>query len=143
MFMKVKGDWGHLAAISGMRVDLHFGRGEPGQFWDNMAEVAGIVMTALRDAQARGVRYVIFTHGYSTSRPFQTTARSIIRGIMRSKESTPFIIKSRCMQHESVFVAAIRKTPLDLPDPERLRKGPPASPQPRPSGGADKRGTNS
>ena len=51
---------------------------------------------------------MIFRHGHSTSGPFKTTARSIVRSIMRDKESTPFIIKSRSIQHYSVFVAAVR-----------------------------------
>ena len=108
MFKKIKGDWKDLANTADIKVDLHFGRGAPGQFWNNMAEVAGIVEKTLREAQANGNRYVIFMHGYSTSRPGQMSARSIVRGIMRSKESTPFIIKSQSMQHDSVFVAAIR-----------------------------------
>ena len=73
-----------------------------------MAEVAGIVREALRVAQAEGFQYVMFRHGYSTSGPFQTTARSIVRANMRSKEATPFIIKNQSMQHNAVFVAAIR-----------------------------------
>ena len=108
MFKKIKGDWKDLANTADIKVNLHFGRGEPGQWSNNMAEVSGIVTKTLRDAQAEGCRHVIFMHGYSTSRPFQTTARSIVRAIMRSKESTPFIIKSQSMQHDSVFVAAIR-----------------------------------
>jgi hypothetical protein len=109
MFIKVKGDWQKLRGRQGMvEVDLHFGRGESGQFWDNIAEVASIVKATLRDAQAEGLQYVMYQHGYSTSKPGETTARSIVRGIMRSKESTPFIIKSQSMQHNSVFVAAIR-----------------------------------
>jgi hypothetical protein len=108
MFKKVKGDWKNLKDMSAMIVDLHFGRGEPGQFSNNMAEVADIVMQEIKAAQAKGCAYVTFMHGYSTSKPGETTARSIVRGIMRSKESTPFVIKSQSMQHNSVFVAAIR-----------------------------------
>ena len=108
MFKKIKGDWKDLANTADIKVNLHFGRGEPGQWSNNMAEVSGIVTKTLRDAQAEGCRYVLFMHGYSTSRPGQMSARSIVRGIMRSKESTPFIIKSQSMQHNSVFVAAIR-----------------------------------
>jgi hypothetical protein len=111
MFKKITGDWGRLAngLPDLMRVDLHFGRGEPGQFRNNMAEVHDIVVNALREAQATGRQYVLFVHGSSTSRPGKTTARSIVRATMRSKESTPFIIKNKSLQHNSVFVAAIKR----------------------------------
>ena len=64
---------------------------------------------ALKDAYQQGLSYVIFTHGHSTSRPGQTTARSQIRKLMRSKSATPYMIRSESIQHESVFVAAIRR----------------------------------
>jgi hypothetical protein len=103
MFKKIEGDWQNLRNLPGlMEVDLHFGRGRPGEFWENMAEVADIVEKALRDAQKEGFQYVMFSHGHSTSRPGRTTARSIVRAIMRSKEATPFIIKNQSMQHNTV-----------------------------------------
>ena len=109
MFKKYEGDWQKLKSLPGLlEVDFHFGKGEPGSFSNNMAEVASIVEKALRDAQECGFQFVMFRHGHSTSGPFKTSARSIVRGIMRSKESTPFIIKSQSIQHSSVFVAALR-----------------------------------
>jgi hypothetical protein len=109
MFIKEEGDWqGYKNLPDMMEVDLHFGRGEPGSFMDNMGEVSELVKRALRDAQECGFQFIMFRHGHSTSRPGQTTARSFVRGIMRSKESTPFIIKSRSVQHDSVFIAAVR-----------------------------------
>lgn len=108
-FIRAEGDWQALRERPGlMEVDLHFGRGEPGSFRNNMAEVGDIVRSSLREAQKNGVKFVMFRHGYSTSGPFQTTARSIVRAIMRSKESTPFVIKAKSIQHRSVFIAAIR-----------------------------------
>jgi hypothetical protein len=110
MFTIFEGDWGNLVAtLPGlMRVDLHFGRGGPGQFRNNMAEVYEIVVAALKESQEKGFRYVLFTHGYSTSRPGKTTARSVVRGTMRSKEATPFIIKNKSIQHYSVFIAVVK-----------------------------------
>jgi hypothetical protein len=110
MFQKLDGNWTTLRdnIPNLMIVDLHFGRGEPGQWCNNMAEVYAIVTRALKDAQAWGCDFVMFKHGHSTSYQFKTTTRSIVRGIMRSKESTPFIIKAKSIQHYSVFVAKIR-----------------------------------
>jgi hypothetical protein len=109
MFKKIEGNWQDLRELPGLKeVDLHFERGRPGEFWENMAEVADIVEKALRDAQKEDFQYVMFFHGHSTSRPGRTTARSIVRAIMRSKEATPFIIKNQSMQHDTVFVAAVK-----------------------------------
>ena len=109
MFKKYDGDWQKLRSLPGLlEVDLHFGKSEPGSFRNSMAEVASIVEKTLRDAQECRFQYVMFLHGYSTSGPFKTSSRSIVRAIMRSKESTPFIVKSRSIQHNSVFVAAMR-----------------------------------
>ena len=65
-------------------------------------------MKALKDAYGDGLRYVIFSHGSSTSRRGQTTARSVVRNLMRSKDATPYIVRDQCVQHDSVFAAAIR-----------------------------------
>lgn len=109
MFLKGEGDWQKFKGPSYvLEIDLHFGRGEPGSFDENMGEVENIVISALRDAQDCGFQYVKFVHGHSTSGPSKTSARSVVRGIMRDKESTPFIIKSQSIQHESVFMAAVR-----------------------------------
>ena len=77
-------------------------------YYEAMDQVFDESFEALRSAQASGVRHVLFRHGSSTSRPGQTTARSQVRGLMRSPLATPYIIRSKCIQHESVFVAAIR-----------------------------------
>src|ERR1035437_9916430 len=50
----------------------------------------------------------MFLHGWSTSRPGNTTSRSQVRKLMQSKESTPYIVRRDCIQHDTVFVAAIR-----------------------------------
>jgi hypothetical protein len=108
MFKKLEGDWAKSTGPGVMQIDLHFGRGKSGQFWNNMANVDDIVIEALKEAQDKGFQYVLFTHGYSTSGPAKTTSRSIVRAIMRSKQSTPLIVKSKSLQHHSVFVAAVK-----------------------------------
>jgi hypothetical protein len=104
------GDWKQYRALPSMQeVDLHFGRREFGtDYRECMGDVGALALDALRAAQLKGTRYVMFTHGWSTSRPGATTARSVIRGLMRSPQATPFIIRAECVQHDSVFVAAIK-----------------------------------
>ena len=90
-------------------VDLHFGPRIPGTRYDEtMADVEQIVQESVRKAQKNGRAYVMFIHGHSTSRPGKMTARSVVRGFMRSKEATPFVVRSNCIQHATVFVAKIR-----------------------------------
>jgi hypothetical protein len=72
-------------------------------------------LTALKEAYQAGRNYVLFTHGSSTSRLGKTTARSQVRQLMRSPEATPYIRRSACIQHDTVFVAAIRPNPDAVP----------------------------
>ena len=91
-------------------IDLHFGRRDRyvASYDEAMADVEQLVRHSLRKAQENGRPYVMFIHGHSTSRPGQTTARSVVRQFMRSKEATPFVVKAHCIQHPTVFVAKIR-----------------------------------
>ncbi len=66
---------------------------------------------ALKKAYQQSVSYVLITHWSSTSCPGKTTARSQVRKLMSSKDSTPYISRSECIQHEAVFVEAIRPNP--------------------------------
>lgn len=76
--------------------------------WELMEQVYDETLKVLKVAQAKGYQHVLFTHGWSTSRPGATTTRSQIRKLMKSKDATPYIIRKNCIQHESVFVAAIK-----------------------------------
>jgi hypothetical protein len=67
-----------------------------------MAEVYARALNALKQAQENGTHYIIFTHGASTSRLGKTTARSVIRGLMRGREASPYIVRRECIQHDSV-----------------------------------------
>jgi hypothetical protein len=80
---------------------------------ERMGLVEREVMKALQDAQQQGVRYVLFVHGSSTSRPGKTTARSVVRQLMRSKDATPYIRRKECIQHETAFLASIRQRPMN------------------------------
>ena len=114
MFKHDNGDWTKFRALPNHdEVDFHFGKGSYVPYEERMEEVYETALACLKSAQAKGVQHVIFTHGSSTSRPGNTTSRSQIRKLMRSKEATPFIVRSECIQHPSVFVAAIR--PIKAP----------------------------
>jgi hypothetical protein len=108
---KEEGDWklfrGRFGLAPTDEVDLHFGRRDR---WtsDVMEDVGTLVERSVREAQKNGRPYVMFSHGWSTSRPGQTTARSVVRGFMRSSAATPFIDRAGCIQHETVFLAKIR-----------------------------------
>ena len=110
------GDWSQYQNLPDlMEVDLHWSDfrrrelGPPVDYYEKMGKVWDTVKEALETAQREGKRYVLFTHGWSTSRRGNTTARSQVRSLMRSKEATPYIIRKECIQHNSVFVAAIRQ----------------------------------
>jgi len=111
MFQKATGSWTVYREWTPYpEIDFHDGPRSYGTTWDDrVASFYDRTMEALEDAYAKQVPYVVFTHGHSTSRPGKTTARSIVRKIMRSPQATPYIERSRCIQHESVFVAAIRR----------------------------------
>lgn len=121
MIQKVNGNWTDLRRQFGLQpddeIDLHFGPrvrgglGPPKSYDEAMSEVADFVKQVLRAAQQKGRPYIMFVHGYSTSRPGKTTARSVVRQFMRSKEATPFIDRKRSVQHETVFVAKIKGVP--------------------------------
>ncbi len=107
-------NWTKFRTLPNCReVDFHWFDSGPREvsYGEGMAEVERVAMKALQDAFTQGVQYVLMTHGSSTSRPGQTTARSVIRGLMRSKAATPYIVRSQCVQHHSCFVAAIRPNP--------------------------------
>ena len=80
-------------------------------YWARMNEVYARTLEALESAYEDGIDWVIFRHGYSTSRRGKTTSRSVVRSVMRSTESTPYIVRKKCIQHYSVFVAAIKPNP--------------------------------
>jgi hypothetical protein len=61
-------------------VDLHFGKRELGlSYYEVMDDVKQIVVHSLRKAQENDRPYIMFVHGWSTSRRGQTTARSVVR----------------------------------------------------------------
>jgi hypothetical protein len=80
----------------------------PLEFANKMAQVGEMALDALKKAHEDGIKAVLFRHGWSTSHPGQTSSRSVIRALMRSPKVTPYVIRAQCIQHDSVFLAAIR-----------------------------------
>jgi hypothetical protein len=113
LFQRGSGDWTQYRSEFGLskcdEIDLHFGRRDRSiSFGEAMAQVTGIIEGALNEAQQRGRPYVMLIHGSSTSRRGKTTARSQVRGFMRSKAATSLVERKHCLQHETVFVAKVR-----------------------------------
>lgn len=115
-FIRGSGPWTAYRALPGvLEVDFHDGPRRDKPYWEVLEEFRLRTLNSLRSATAAGQEYVLFTHGASTSGAGRQTARSIVRGIMRSKEATPLIDRARSIQHETVFVAALRRTPKEAP----------------------------
>ena len=74
-----------------------------------MENIGHEALDALKSAYENGKQHVIFTHGASTSGPGKTTSRSQVLKLMRSPVATPYIIRGDCVQHATVFIAAIRQ----------------------------------
>ena len=110
MFKKESGDWKIYKQLpNSVIVDFHYSDADSmGSYHENMEWVYEMTLNAIEQAQKEKKDFVIFTHGCSTSRRGKTTSRSQVRTLMRSKDATPYIIRKECIQHYSVFVAAIR-----------------------------------
>ena len=111
IFQKGHGDWTQYRQLPELvEFDLHLSASGPRQieYSDAMTKVYEMSFQALKDAYEQQRTYVLYKHGSSTSGPGKTTTRSVVRSLMRGKEATPYIDRARCIQHESVFVAAIK-----------------------------------
>lgn len=112
MFRRSAINWTEFRKLPGVvEVDFHFADDGPSQlaYHESMDRVRDTTLDALSHFHADpSKQYVLFTHGHSTSRLGKTTSRSVVRGVMRSKAATPYIDRKRCIQHYSVFLAALR-----------------------------------
>lgn len=119
LFKHDRGNWVEFRKLPDLsEVDFHWSKEESrGNYYENMADVRKIALNSLIKAQQEGKKYVLLIHGWSTSRNGTTTSRSQIRGLMKHKDSTPYIIRKKCIQHDTVFVAAIRSVSneMDIP----------------------------
>jgi hypothetical protein len=94
-----------------VEIDFHMTPDDPDfglPYWEKMEKVWNYSLKALQRAQAEGMQYILLIHGLSTSRIGRTTSRSQIRKLMHSKEATPYIIRKNCIEHNTIFVAAIK-----------------------------------
>jgi len=115
MFKKDHADWirFRLLTPTPLEIDYHAEEGAYDRldYYERMEKVYTGALKILRDSQNRGDKWVMFIHGHSTSQPGATTSRSQIRKLMRSPDATPYIIRRECIEHPTVFVAAIRPGP--------------------------------
>ena len=116
MFEKESRDWMEYRRLPGIReLDLHFsGNRSEARDWapyhERMDDIYYLVLQNLRELKDEGsALYLLIKHGSSTSRPGKMTSRSQVRKLMRSSDATPYIVRSQSIQHDSVFVAALRK----------------------------------
>lgn len=119
-FKNESGNWTAYRELPGVtEIDFHRSD-EPSEhsYWEAMDLVRAETLASLKWAQANGKRYLLIRHGHSTSHQGTTTSRSQVRGLMRSPDATPYILRSQSIQHYSVFVAAIRPLPAAEPDDE-------------------------
>lgn len=97
-----------------VETDFHWSEEKTtGLYHENMQKIWDVALASLITAQAAGKKYVMFTHGGSTSGLGKTTSRSQVRKLMRSKDATPYIIRRECIEQSTVFVAAIRPLKSD------------------------------
>lgn len=110
-FQKGSGDWKKYLKLEGRvrEYDCHFGEEHGYAFYELMDKVYNDVLDVLKQEHENGGDWVLITHGWSSSGRGKITARSQVRKLMRGKDATPYIDRKRCIQHDSVFVAAIRK----------------------------------
>ncbi len=111
MFKKGTGDWTQYRSLRpNKEIDFHLSEQGPRDisYEGAMFDIGEKTLEEVKNAYEKGIPYLIFTHGNSTSRPGKTTALAVVRGLMRGKEVTPYIIRKECIQHESVFVTVIR-----------------------------------
>ncbi len=92
-FIRERRNWVEYRQLPGVyEVDFHYCDFGPREvpYGEAMANVKEMTLKALKEARADPlIQYVLFRHGSSTSGPFRETARSVVRRVMRSKESTP------------------------------------------------------
>jgi hypothetical protein len=94
--------------LNSMVVDYHDGKDHGMAYWELLESFCKRTMEALKKAQEDGIDYILFTHGSSTSRQGFQTARSEVRKIMKGRKGTPYIIRKKCIDYGSSFLAAIR-----------------------------------
>lgn len=92
-----------------LHVDFHRAGTSPGvSFEDKMRRTYREARAALRTARSRGYAYIAFTHGGRELPRGRRSTRSVVRGLIRSPEATPYVERSRCILTPAVTVAALR-----------------------------------
>jgi hypothetical protein len=76
-FKKEYRDWTEYRSLPNVReVDFHLTDLGPHDYWESMEQVKSRALAEIKSAYESGhVEFVLFTHGWSTSRRGRTTAR--------------------------------------------------------------------
>ena len=108
---KESGNWTKYRDLHGRvrEYDCHFGEDHGLTHYELKQKVYDDVLDILRQEYENNDDWVLVTHGLSSSRMGTTSSRSQVRKLAKSRDATPFIIRKECVQHESVFVFAIKK----------------------------------
>ena len=107
------GDWTLYRRLPN-RAEIDFHRGRRDQwkpYMECMGEVLQEAEAAIRQAYEDGRSWLLITHGSSTTRPFHTTALSVVRTLVRDKRMTPFILREQSIRHPTGTVVKIRPKP--------------------------------
>jgi hypothetical protein len=111
-FKKFYENWVALRSIYNLgpldELDLHFGSRLGIDFLQAMDQNERATERAVIEAYEQQRPYLLIRHGWSTSRPGRTTARSVVRGWMRSKAATRYIDRSGCIEHEAAFLVKLQ-----------------------------------
>ena len=78
------------------------------------------ILEALASAQDDGVSYLLLHHGCAQRRRGETTARALLRALMRGPITWPYLRHADCRQYADAFLAAIRPPPTDAEWEARL-----------------------
>jgi hypothetical protein len=107
------GDWTQYRSLPNLvEIDFHRGRRDRSKsYWECMAEVREEAEQAIRQAYDEGRSWLLIGHGQSTSRPFHTTARSVIRRLVRDKSMTPYILRAQSICHPTCMAVRLRPRP--------------------------------
>lgn len=111
-FKRESRNWTDYRALAGVEeFDLHFSDLGPSRqaYWQDMEDVYRAVLKRLKELHGSGdKKFLLICHGSSTSHRGKTTSRSQVRKLMRGPDATPYIVRRECVQHPTVFLAAIR-----------------------------------
>jgi hypothetical protein len=93
-----------------LHVDFHWAGSAPGvSHAKKVRDCYGESLSALQSAHERGLAWVVFMQGSSTSGRSKDSCRSVIRELLQSPAATPYVDRARCFSNSSITAVAIRQ----------------------------------